>query len=79
MPDMYAPGEYDLAGFIVGSVMDSDIVDNRRSSRTMSSSACPRGLHTSGFSLPGRSSMTGDLDLIAVAGQPLPEPRMARR
>ncbi|MDR1360332.1 MAG: phosphoribosylformylglycinamidine cyclo-ligase [Deltaproteobacteria bacterium] len=27
MPDMYAPGEYDLAGFCVGLVGDSDLVD----------------------------------------------------
>ncbi len=55
MPDMYAPGEYDLAGFIVGTVSPQAIVDG--------SSIVPgdvviglpsTGLHTNGYSLARR-------------------------
>jgi len=55
MPDLYAPGEYDLAGFIVG------LVDRHR---ILSGSACrpgdmllglgSDGLHTNGYSLARR-------------------------
>src|SRR6187431_2304761 len=30
MPDMYAPGEYDLAGFCVGAVEKSELIDGSR-------------------------------------------------
>jgi phosphoribosylformylglycinamidine cyclo-ligase len=52
MPDFYAPGEYDLAGFIVGIVerarmLDGSLVQAGDSLIGLGSS----GLHTNGFSL----------------------------
>jgi phosphoribosylformylglycinamidine cyclo-ligase len=52
MPDFYAPGEYDLAGFIVGSADSDKILDGSRVRAgdllvAMGSS----GLHTNGYSL----------------------------
>jgi phosphoribosylformylglycinamidine cyclo-ligase len=52
MPDVYAPGEYDLAGFIVGAVERKKILDpkNARSGDVLL--ALPSsGLHTNGYSL----------------------------
>jgi phosphoribosylformylglycinamidine cyclo-ligase len=55
MPDFYAPGEYDLAGFIVGVVERGKVIDGSR--------ICPgdlllglasAGLHTNGYSLARR-------------------------
>src|SRR5699024_9066567 len=75
MPDMYADGEYDLAGFIVGSVTDSDIVDGSAVRPDDVVIGLPStGLHTNGYSLARRIiGLTGDRahdrDLLA---QPLP-------
>lgn len=62
MPDMYADGEYDLAGFIVGSVMDSDIVDGSGIKPDDVVIGLPStGLHTNGYSLARKIvGMTGD-------------------
>lgn len=52
MPDMYAPGEYDLAGFCVGIVDDSRLVDG---SEVQVGDAliglASSGLHSNGYSL----------------------------
>ncbi len=52
MPDFYATGEYDLAGFIVGVVDQGDIIDGSaiQASDTLIGIASS-GLHTNGFSL----------------------------
>ncbi|MBW2356577.1 MAG: phosphoribosylformylglycinamidine cyclo-ligase, partial [Deltaproteobacteria bacterium] len=52
MPGMYQPGEYDLAGFAVGIVDDSKIVDGseiRGGHRLIG--VASNGLHSNGFSL----------------------------
>jgi phosphoribosylformylglycinamidine cyclo-ligase len=52
MPDFYAPGEYDLAGFIVGVVDRSRLVDGSRirpGDRLLGIASA--GLHTNGYSL----------------------------
>ena len=52
MPDIYAPGEYDLAGFIVGAVERKKILDpkNVRPGDVLLALASS-GLHTNGYSL----------------------------
>ena len=53
MPDFYAPGEYDLAGFIVGAVERKKTA--RSAARACRATCCSRlpssGLHTNGYSL----------------------------
>ncbi|CAN5503895.1 phosphoribosylformylglycinamidine cyclo-ligase [soil metagenome] len=55
MPDFYAPGEYDLAGTIVGVVEEERVIDG---SRIRSGDAvvalASSGLHTNGYSLARR-------------------------
>jgi phosphoribosylformylglycinamidine cyclo-ligase len=52
MPDVYAPGEYDLAGFIVGAVERKKQLDLRRVRPGDALLALPSsGLHTNGYSL----------------------------
>ena len=52
MPDFYAPGEYDLAGFVVGLVEESRIVDGSgvREGDVLVALASS-GLHTNGYTL----------------------------
>ena len=55
MPDFYAPGEYDLAGFIVGVVDRERLVDGTRiraGDRLLGIAS--EGLHTNGYSLARR-------------------------
>ncbi|MBW2260336.1 MAG: phosphoribosylformylglycinamidine cyclo-ligase [Deltaproteobacteria bacterium] len=72
MPGMYEPGEYDLAGFAVGVVERSRIIDGRNVRPGDVVVALPSsGLHSNGYSLarkvlwedPGRS-----LDDVLAAG-----------
>lgn len=52
MPDVYAAGEYDLAGFIVGAVEKKKILDPRNVRPGDALLALPSsGLHTNGYSL----------------------------
>jgi len=55
MPGFYSPGEYDVAGFIVGLVSRARIVDGRTIVRGDTLVALPStGLHTNGYSLARR-------------------------
>ncbi len=52
MPDFYGPGEYDLAGFIVGIVARAQILDGSRIQAGDALVALPSsGLHTNGYTL----------------------------
>jgi phosphoribosylformylglycinamidine cyclo-ligase len=52
MPDFYAPGEYDVAGFIVGLVERNNLIDGRQiRPGDMVLGLTSLGLHTNGFSL----------------------------
>jgi phosphoribosylformylglycinamidine cyclo-ligase len=52
MPGMYAPGEYDLAGFIVGAAERSDLLTGKAVRAGDVLLALPStGLHTNGYSL----------------------------
>jgi phosphoribosylformylglycinamidine cyclo-ligase len=63
MPDMYTGGEYDLAGFIVGSVTEDRIVDGSSIKNNDIVIGLPStGLHTNGYSLARKViGLTGDL------------------
>jgi phosphoribosylformylglycinamidine cyclo-ligase len=72
MPDMYAPGEYDLAGFCVGAVEKSRLIDG---SRLQAGDAilgiASSGAHSNGYSLirriVARAGNPFDLDIGGVA------------
>jgi phosphoribosylformylglycinamidine cyclo-ligase len=52
MPDLYQPGEYDLAGTIVGVVEREQIIDGQNiSSGDIMLGVASNGLHTNGYSL----------------------------
>jgi phosphoribosylformylglycinamidine cyclo-ligase len=52
MPDVYHPGEYDLAGFIVGAVERDQVIDGARIAAGDVLIGLPSsGLHTNGYSL----------------------------
>ncbi len=52
MPDFYKPGEYDLAGFIVGVVEREHVIDGSRiASGDVLIGLASSGLHTNGYSL----------------------------
>ena len=63
MPDMYAPGEYDLAGFNVGAVEKSNLIDG---SKIQAGDAiigiASSGAHSNGYSLVRK--------IVARAGNP---------
>jgi phosphoribosylformylglycinamidine cyclo-ligase len=55
MPDFYAPGEYDLAGTVVGIVDEAHVIDGRRIRAGDAMLAlASSGLHTNGYSLARR-------------------------
>lgn len=69
MPDVYPPGEFDLAGFIVGVVERDRIIDGSQVATGDALIGLPSsGLHTNGFSLARRA-----LDICN--GEPLDETR----
>ena len=56
MPDVYAPGDFDLAGFIVGVVERDAVIDGSRIRDGDVMIGIPSsGLHTNGFSLARRA------------------------
>ena len=54
MPDFYPPGEYDLAGFIVGNTMFPEVAERAVVEGDTLVSLASNGLHTNGFSLVRR-------------------------
>ena len=55
MPDFYAPGEYDLAGTVVGVVEEESILDGTRVRQgDVVLALASSGLHTNGYSLARR-------------------------
>lgn len=69
MPDVYAPGEFDLAGFIVGVVERDAIIDGSKIGPGDVLIGLPSsGLHTNGFSLARRA-------LDVANGEPVEETR----
>ncbi len=76
LPGMYAPGEYDLAGFAVGVVARKKIVDGTRVAEGHVALGLPSsGLHSNGYSLARKALLRGD---EAVARRPTRRARAAR-
>jgi phosphoribosylformylglycinamidine cyclo-ligase len=75
MPGMYAEGEYDAAGFIVGIVAPERVIDGSRITEGDRLIGLPSvGLHTNGYSLARRIvGLTGERDTdLALLAQALP-------
>jgi len=71
MPDMYPPGEYDLAGFTVGAVEKSQLLDGSQvRAGDVLVGIASSGPHSNGYSLIrriyDRANRPGDLDLDGV-------------
>ena len=71
MPDMYPPGEYDLAGFTVGAVEKSQILDGAKvRAGDVLVGIASSGPHSNGYSLVrriyDRAGRPGDLELGGV-------------
>ncbi|MBL8473484.1 MAG: phosphoribosylformylglycinamidine cyclo-ligase [Rhodocyclaceae bacterium] len=79
MPGMYPPGEYDLAGFAVGVVEKSDIIDGRRiQPGDVLLGLASSGAHSNGYSLIRKIIEREAPDLQAdFHGQPLAAALMA--
>jgi phosphoribosylformylglycinamidine cyclo-ligase len=69
MPDMYPPGEYDLAGFCVAAVEREDLIDGSaiRAGDTVFGIASS-GPHSNGYSLVRRIVQHANADLAAPFG-----------
>ena len=72
MPDMYAPGEYDLAGFTVGAVEKSQLLDGHKvQAGDVLVGIASSGPHSNGYSLIrriyDRAGRPGDIDVGGVA------------
>ena len=82
MPDLYGPGEYDLAGFVVGVIDQEKIVDG---SAIREGDAClglpSNGLHTNGYTLARKVAfdIAGNMpgDMVDELGMPIDEALMA--
>ncbi len=82
MPDFYQPGEYDLAGFIVGMVDEKRVVNGGTITPGMVCLGLPsNGLHTNGYSLARKVAfeIAGKRpgDYVDMLGQTVAEALMA--
>ena len=80
MPGMYEGDDYDLAGFCVGVVEKSEIIDGTRVTEGDVLLALPSsGPHSNGYSLIRKIIEVADVDIATVTldGQPLTELLMA--
>lgn len=77
MPDMYEPGEYDLAGFAVGVVERAHVIDGTKVKPGDKVIGLPSsGLHSNGYSLARKVLLTDEVDLnskVPLLGRSLAE------
>jgi phosphoribosylformylglycinamidine cyclo-ligase len=76
MPGMYAEGEYDAAGFIVGTVRPDEVIDGTTIEEGDLLIGLPSvGLHTNGYSLARQIiGLTGERETdLALLAAPLPQ------
>ncbi|MDP2204878.1 MAG: phosphoribosylformylglycinamidine cyclo-ligase [Alphaproteobacteria bacterium] len=65
MPGMYQNGEYDLAGFCVGEVMERDLIDGSNIAEGDTLIALPSsGFHSNGYSLVRKLVDVSEIDLL---------------
>jgi phosphoribosylformylglycinamidine cyclo-ligase len=70
MPDMYAPGEYDLAGFTVGAVEKSRLLDGSKvRAGDVIVGVASSGPHSNGYSLIRKVIKVSNADLYARLGE----------
>lgn len=79
MPGMYSEGEYDLAGFCVGAVEKSDIIDGSKvKAGDVLIGLASTGAHSNGYSLVRKVIDTYDVSLdTEIGGKPLAEAVLA--
>jgi phosphoribosylformylglycinamidine cyclo-ligase len=83
LPGMYAPGEYDLAGFAVGVVEKAKVIDGTRvAAGDVAIGVASSGLHSNGYSLArevllGRMGLSAGDRPEALAGQTVGEALLA--
>ncbi len=66
MPGMYAPEDYDIAGFTVGAVEKDELIDGSKVAEGDVLVGIPStGVHSNGFSLVRKIVADADLDLAA--------------
>lgn len=71
MPGLYNDGEYDLAGFCVGEVMEQDLIDGRHIKEGDTLIALPSsGFHSNGYSLVRKLVKPEEIDLLAACLTP---------
>ncbi len=71
MPGVYGAGEYDLAGFAVGEVMQKDLIDGSKVKEGDTLIALPSsGIHSNGYSLVRKLVKEAEKDLLAEALTP---------
>ena len=65
MPSVYPKNEYDLAGFAIGEVLKSDVIDGKNISENHAIVALPSsGLHSNGFSLARKLVQAHETELL---------------
>lgn len=75
MPGMYADGEYDIAGFSVGAVNKSEIIDGSKVAEgSVLVGLASSGIHSNGYSLVRKILADNKIELAGEIGQELLTP-----
>ena len=80
MPDVYAPGEFDLAGFAVGVVeLDRAVGAERAEKGDVVLGLSSSGIHSNGYSLVRKVVEAAGLDLMKVYDELAPNAKSAKK